>query len=122
VTADISPDDIPAPTLEAGWEQDSTSTREEEHWGELDDLSKQQKKNELAFHRALGWCIPIAIIVAFTLFLSSILIYLIHVLAPPYWRWLSPDEIQHLHNMIFSSIVGGAVTEGVRSYMKKKPE
>lgn len=97
---------------------DATSKREEEHWPNLDRLSKQRKLNALAFHRALGWCIPLAILTAFLALLSAVIIYLLHILGPVSWRWLTADEIQHLHNMLFSGLIGAALAETIRKYMK----
>lgn len=116
---DIEPNDIPTPVLEQGWEHDTASAREFENWDQLDKLSRQKRENQLAFHKALGWCIPAAIIAAFVGLLISAVVYLAHVLGPPTARWLTADEVQHLHSMLFSGIVGAALAEAVRHYMKK---
>jgi hypothetical protein len=116
---DFDTSQIPDPVLEAGWENDPTSARELQDWDNLDKLSRQKKENVLKFHRALGWCIPVAMALAFAGLAVSAIVYLIHVIGPGGWRWLSPDEVQHLHNMLFSGVVGAALAEWVRHYMKK---
>ena len=116
---DTNPLEVPAPVLEPDWQDDPVSNFELENWDRLDRLSRQKKENELRFHKALGCCIPIAIALAFVGLAAALVVYLVHMLGPPSWRWLSADEVQHLHNMLFSGVVGAALAEAVRHYMKK---
>ena len=116
---EIDPSEIPTPVLEEDWEDDPNSGFEVENWDRLDRLSRQKKENELRFHRALGCCIPIAIGLTFVGLAASVIIYLVHMLGPDSMRWLSAEEIQRLHDMLFSGVVGAALTETVRRYMKR---
>jgi hypothetical protein len=117
---EITPSEIPTPVLEAGWQDDAASSFEEENWDNLDKLSRQKKQNELVFHKAVGWCIPIAIGIAFIGLAVSTIIYLVHVLAPDSWRWLTADEVDRIHNMLFSGAVGAGLAETVRYYARRE--
>ena len=113
---DINPDDIPTPTFPEGWEEDFLSGAEEQYWDRYDTLSEAKKANKLKIHRAFGWIIPIAIGLAFFAFAVVLGVYILHLVLPVYCRWLSPDELQHIHSMIFSSVVGGAIAIFAKTY------
>ena len=111
--------DIPSPEFEPDWESDFLSTQEAEHWDDLDDLSKQKKTNELYVHKTLGCLFPAGIAIAFILFLIVLGVYVSHLLLPAAYRWLEPDELVHIHNMLFSGVVGGAIAIVARMYLIK---
>ena len=108
--------DIPGPDLEVGWESDTLSSLEEDNWEELDDISKQKKWNKWAIHKTLGCIIPAAIAIAFILFVIALIVYVAHLLIPDVSRWLTEDELSHIHSMIFSGVVGGAIAIAARTY------
>lgn len=108
--------DLPAPDL-AGLTEDSLFGHEEANWKRLDELSKAKHDNALAIHKTIKWLIPSALILGFLGFAALSLIYLAHILLPCEWRWLSADEVQHIHSMIFSGVVGGAVALLAKMYL-----
>ena len=112
--------EIPDPDIDADWETDVTSQMEEDNWGELDEISKAKKATSLAIHKVFSWIIPIAISLAFLLFVIVLGVYVAHLVMPTHRRWLTPDELQHIHNMLFSGVVGGAVAVGARTYFIEK--
>ena len=111
--------EIPDPLLDDGWEYDIASQKEEEYWDDLDRISAQKKRNELGIHKTIGLIVPIAICVAFILFLVVLCVYVAHLILPTTQRWLTSDELTHMHNMLFSGVVGGAVAIVARVYLLK---
>ncbi len=107
---------IPTPSLPEGWEDDFLSDAEEQYWLTYDDLSAAKKANKVAIHKTFKWIIPIAIGLAFLGFSAVLGVYVAHLIMPERLRWLSPDELQHIHSMIFSSVVGGAVAIFAKTY------
>lgn len=89
---------------------------EEDNWADLDAISKQKKWNQLYVHRTFGFIIPTAIVISFILFLIVLSVYVIHLIIRHDYRWLSPDELQHIHAMLFSGVVGGAIAVAARIY------
>lgn len=108
--------DIPTPELSQGWEEDFLSGAEQEYWPIYDEISEAKKANKLAIHKAFGWIIPIAISLAFIGFTLILGVYVLHLILPNYCRWLSEDELKHIHSMIFSSVVGGAIAIFAKTY------
>ena len=39
-----------------------------------------------------------------------LLIWLIHIVGPPWMRWLKPDEIVHLQSLLFSGAISALAT------------
>jgi hypothetical protein len=107
---------IPTPSLPEGWDEDFLSDAEEQYWPNYDELSEVKKANKLAIHRAFKWIIPVAISLAFLGFSIVLGVYVAHLILPKSYRWLSPDELQHIHGMIFSGVVGGAVSIFAKTY------
>lgn len=108
--------DIPEPEFIDGWELDTLANFEEQNWDTLDEISKQKRWNKWAIHRTVGCIIPIAICLAFILFIIALVVYVTHLLIPSDFRWLSSDELSHIHSMIFSGVVGGAIAIAARTY------
>ena len=113
---------IPTPELSAGWEDDFLGAAEEEFWDRYDEISEAKKANKLAIHRTIGWVIPIAISLAVLGFVALLGVYVAHLVLAERFRWLSPDELQHIHSMIFSSVVGGAVAIFAKTYFLDSPD
>ncbi|MFM9978769.1 MAG: hypothetical protein ACKVOP_12085 [Sphingomonadaceae bacterium] len=93
------------------------SGREETQWKHLRELSSARHDNALAIHKTIKWLIPSALILGFFCFGSLAVIYVLHLVLPPDRRWLSPDEVHHIHSMIFSGVVGGAVAILAKMYL-----
>jgi hypothetical protein len=98
---------------------DQKAQQEVEHWDDYERISRQRNSNTLLVHKTIGWCVPVAIILAVGLFFLAVGIYVYHILSPVGWRWLPAAELDHLHNMIFSGVVGGAVATAARVYLVK---
>jgi len=113
---------IPTPSLPEGWEEDFLSGAEETYWEEYDEISEAKKANKLLIHKTLGFIIPVAIGLAFLGFVVLLGVYVVHLVIPANRRWLSSDELQHIHSMIFSSIVGGAVAVFAKTYFLDSSE
>jgi hypothetical protein len=117
VTEEDSPaSEIPTPVLSQGWEEDFLSEAEVQYWDRYDEISEAKKANKLAIHKAFGWIIPIGITLAFIAFAIVLGVYIAHLVLPADCRWLSNDELQHIHSMVFSSVVGGAIAIFAKTY------
>jgi hypothetical protein len=110
---------IPEPDLD-DWQTDIASQMEADNWDKLDEISKAKKETSLAIHKVFSWIIPIAIGLAFLMFSIVLGVYVAHLILPTNQRWLTADELQHIHNMLFSGVVGGAVAIGARTYFLDK--
>jgi hypothetical protein len=111
--------DIPEPDLKDS-EQDIASVMEDKNWDNLDEISKAKKTTSRRIHEVFSWIVPIAISLTFLFFVIVLGVYVAHLILPLRLRWLTSDELQHIHNMIFSGVVGGAVTVGARTYFSDK--
>lgn len=118
----VEADDIPDPEFPPEWQEDAPSTAEESAWTKYDEISEARKANKLSIHKAFKWIIPIAIILAFLGFVILLGVYLANLVLPLRCRWLEPDELQHIHNMVFSSVVGGAVAIFAKTYFLDTPK
>jgi hypothetical protein len=110
------PQEIPTPSLPEGWDGDFLSDAEAQYWGQYDEISEARKANKLVVHRVFRWIIPLAIGSAFLAFSVVLGVYVAHLVLPSRLRWLTPEELQQIHNMIFSSVVGGAVAIFGKTY------
>ncbi len=108
--------ELPAPDLE-GFADDSMSGREEDNWKRLEELSRAKHDNALAIHKTIKWLIPCALILGFLGFASMSLVYVSHLLLPLDLRWLTEDELKHIHSMIFSGVVGAAIALLAKLYL-----
>lgn len=120
MTDPLGTSDIPDPELDPGWESDVTSENELQYWSIYAEISQQKHHNTLLIHKTIGFLIPAAIVLAFLFFLFTVGVYIAHILLPESCRWLTTDEVQHIHSMVFSSVVGGAVALGARMYLLKE--
>lgn len=116
------PEDIPDPVIPDDWEPDARGADEEQGWSRYEALAEAKHANKLAIHKVFRWIIPIAISLAFLGFTILLGVYLAHLVLPHYCRWLTPDEVQHIHSMIFSSVVGGAVAIFAKTYFIDQPK
>lgn len=107
---------LPTPDFE-GFEEDSLSGREEANWKRLEDLSKARHSNALAIHKTIKFLIPAGLIAGFAAFVTLLGAYVLHLVLPAANRWLLPEEVQHIHSMIFSGVVGGAVALLAKMYL-----
>lgn len=115
------PQEIPTPSLSQGWQEDFLSGAEEQYWDRYDEISEAKKANKLAVHKVFRWIIPIAMCLAFLAFSAVLGVYVLHLILPACYRWLSGDELQHIHSMIFSSVVGGAIAIFAKTYFLDPP-
>ncbi|RYG38882.1 MAG: hypothetical protein EON93_01160 [Burkholderiales bacterium] len=96
--------------------------REAKFWDEYDDISKVKRNNTLLVHKTIGWLIPIALVFAFLGFLAMSGIYIWHLISRHDLRWLEAGELQNIHSMIFSSVVGGAIAILAKTYFAAPKE
>ncbi|MGV3769577.1 MAG: hypothetical protein ACO1NM_06065 [Sphingobium phenoxybenzoativorans] len=113
-------DEIPTPSLPDGWEEDFLSDAEEQYWDRYDEISEAKKANKLVIHKTFGCILPIAIIMGFLAFAAVLGVYVVHLVIPDDRRWLKPEELQHIHSMIFSGVVGGAIAVFAKTYFLDK--
>lgn len=119
---DNDPVAIPDPDLPPDWQDGDVGKAEESVWVGYDEIVEAKKANKLAIHKAFKWIIPAAIILAFLGFVLLLGAYLIHLIIPADRRWLTAAELQHIHNMIFSSVVGGALAIFAKTYFIDAPK
>jgi hypothetical protein len=86
-------------------------------WDKYDSVSGAKNRNKILIQKALGVCLPISVFLAFAAFWISGLILLWHLIGFPQCRWLKPEEITHLQNLLFSSFVGAAVAGGTKHFL-----
>ncbi|MCW3849475.1 hypothetical protein OF829_19735 [Sphingomonas sp. LB-2] len=112
---------IPEPDT-SGADSDTLATQEEKGWSDYAAISKAKRNNTLLVHKTIGVLIPVALVVAFLGFLALGIVYVWHLVVPTGYRWLTSDELQHIHSMIFSSVVGGAIALVAKAYFIEKDE
>lgn len=97
------------------WKSDPFAKAEAEGGYDIDGL---KKKNEFHAHQVVGLCIPVFIAGAFLVFAAILVVYMLHLLLPANSRWLSAEEIEHLHNIVFGGAAGAALAGGAKKYLK----
>jgi hypothetical protein len=115
-----NPLDFPSPDL-TGWEGDTLSEQEQKNWSRYDEISQAKHKNRLLIHKTVGILVPAALVVAFVGFLAMAGVYVAHILLPDNRHWLTDLELQRIHDLIFSSVVGGAIAIVARTYFFDEP-
>ncbi|CDO34811.1 exported hypothetical protein [Novosphingobium sp. KN65.2] len=71
----------------------------------------------MMIHKTVKWIIPTMLILGALMFLAMSGVYVAQILLPERCRWLSPEEIQQLHSILFSSFVGGAIALAGKTYL-----
>jgi hypothetical protein len=113
-----APQPDPEWTREKPWEADSLATLEA-NTDPLDaQLLEQDKRNRLAFKKATGLIIVLAVYFSSALLASGIGVWTWHFLTP--WPFLKPPQLEKLQSIIFSGSLGAIVSALARSYLKDK--
>jgi hypothetical protein len=50
------------------------------------------------------------------------IVYVWHLLSQKSWRWLESAELQNIHSIIFSSVVGGAIALIAKTYFAEEKD
>lgn len=96
------------------WVDDEAAEQENESWLNYDELVGNQKKaNEFWEIRIFGWAVRLFMAVFALLFLSSVIIWSLHLLTPV--CWLEPDQLSKIQSIIFSGSLGAIVSQYFRS-------
>ncbi len=111
---DIKP---PDEGIEAEAATDSKAGREVLNFKDLAEIETAQAKHhiKMAVHRTLAWMVPASVILAFVLFWIGITIYSIHMFTN--CGWLSDDKLHELRTILFSSVLGAIVSQGMKRYL-----
>ena len=100
-------------TMEA--ETDSQAGSESSNFIRLDEIEHAKKRVKMAVHRILAWLVPCSVALAFLLFWIGVGIYSIHMATP--YSWLTPEQVQELRTILFSSVLGAVVSQGIKHYL-----
>lgn len=116
---------IPDPDA-SGADTDTLATQEQKQWIDYDDLNNAKRNNTIVVHKTIGWLIPIALVFSFLMFLMLGAVYAAHLVLPDrctatmgWCDWLSQNELQQIHSIIFSSVVGGAIALVAKTYFSE---
>jgi hypothetical protein len=107
---------VPPPDTTAlpGWADQSRAKAEVKGWTDEDKLRGQRHKNDMLWLSCYGW-IVVGLTVMFTLlFVSSLLAWTWHYVAPQTWAWLTPEQLSKIQSIIFSGSLGAIVTSVIK--------
>jgi Mn2+/Fe2+ NRAMP family transporter len=106
-------DDVPdagAPVQEErGWES--------QHY---EDLSNARHSVVMRIHAAAAYLIPAAVILAALAVAALVVTYVLNIVLPTNRRWLTPEDSRVVHDLLFSSIAGAAITSMGKAYFSPK--
>jgi hypothetical protein len=117
----MSESNVPPPdnTDLPGWADQSLAKAEVKGWPDEDALRGLRHKNEMLWLSCYGW-IVVGLTVIFTLlFVSSLLAWTWHYVAPPNWTWLTPDQLSKIQSIIFSGSLGAIVTSVIKKQIDR---
>lgn len=114
----IPPPDVPSSGLR--WAS-SPARKEEKEWGELDKIKHQ---NDGRWLRVYGWILVSLTIVFAAIFISALLIWSWHHLAPAFLdqtrlHWLNPEQIGKIQSILFSGGMGAVISGIVKNQISK---
>jgi hypothetical protein len=105
----------PGGDVEADATSDSAAKMESAEFGRLAEIEGAKHAVKLAVHKTLSWLVPLSVILAFVLFWVGVVVYAIHLFTP--YGWLKPVQLQDLHTILFSSVIGAVVAQGIKRYL-----
>ena len=114
---------IPDPLLdssEVGLSSDETSS-----WfaDKYEATSKAKIDVARRVHKLASYLIPLGILFMFLAASALGLVFLLHLILPEGYRWLSPPQVQQVHDLLFSAIAGAAISGMTKAYFRSdKPE
>ena len=71
--------------------------------------------------KIIGWGSWILLISLFLVIIGSVLVLGWHLLAPKAWKFLEPEELQSIKDLILSGAVVGLGTNYFRRYLERHP-
>lgn len=114
---------IPSPEVpSAGLRWASSAARKEaKEWGELDQIKQQ---NDGRWLKVYGWILVSLTIVFALIFISALLIWSWHHLAPACigqtrLHWLNPEQIGKIQSILFSGGMGAVISGIVKNQISK---
>nr|WP_321484271.1 hypothetical protein [uncultured Cohaesibacter sp.] len=101
---------IPAEPATPTWAANGLAKEEEKNWDDEDKLKGQKAQNTLQWLKVYG-VIVVALTVLFSIiFISGMVIWAWHYLAPDCWGWLTSEQLSKVQSVIFSGSLGGIVS------------
>jgi hypothetical protein len=103
---------VPLPPVEwrneKPWEGDSMAEAEVKNFADSKALQGQKDENTLRLLRNSGWIAVILMYFFMLVFMSSMVVWLVHYLSP--WSWLSEVQLSKIQTVIFSGSIGALVS------------
>ena len=101
------------------WADQAMAKAEVKGWPDEDELRGQRHRNDMLWLSCYGW-IVVGITIIFTLlFVSSLVAWTWHYLAPVNWAWLTPEQLSKIQSIVFSSSLGAIVTTIIKRQIDK---
>lgn len=101
------------------WLRDKIAEAEEQKFDDENALRSSKTKAHRLFIRTLA---ILGILTLITIWIALIAIfgsYVIHLLMPECWYWMSPEKIQKLETTLFSGGVGAVLVSFLRSHLDR---
>ena len=113
--------DVPPPDNDwekgKGWLHDNAAKAEQQKFDDENALRSSKARAHRLFIRtltSLGIWTLVAIWIALIAIFAS---YILHLLMPECWYWMSPKKIQKLETTLFSGGVGAVLVSFLRSHL-----
>jgi hypothetical protein len=109
------PDDARIPS----WVDQDKAVSEGKNWPDEKSLRGQSNANDLRWLWFYGHLVVVLTGVFCILFISSLLSWSWHYLAPDKWHWLDADQLSKIQSVVFSGSLGAIVSSILQKQISK---
>jgi hypothetical protein len=98
------------------WVDFKSAKLEQKNWQTLDEI---REKNDGRWLSVYGLIVIFLTLIFSILFISSLVVWSWHYLAPSYWTWLSSEQLSKVQSVLFSGGMGAIVSTIVQKQLSK---
>lgn len=106
----------PGPSELPKWVDTSAARKEEKQWLNL-EFARQRNDGWWLF--CYGVIVVMLTVVFSLLFVSTLIIWSIHYLAPQSWCWLTDTQLSKVQSILFSGGMGAIITSIIQKQLAK---
>lgn len=98
------------------WVDFKSAKLEQKNWQTLDEI---REKNDGRWLSVYGLIVIFLTLIFSILFISSLVVWSWHYLAPSSWTWLSSEQLSKVQSVLFSGGMGAIVSTIVQKQLSK---
>lgn len=98
------------------WVDFESAKLEQKNWQTLDEI---RERNDSRWLSVYGLIVVFLTLIFSVLFISSLVVWSWHYLAPICWTWLSSEQLSKVQSVLFSGGMGAIVSSIVQKQLSK---